>query len=337
MNLVISTLKAALPADRKITPSGWESMSAPCCHHRGETRDTKKRGGILFKNDGFQWHCFNCNFKAGWTPGHVLTVNTKQLLSWLGVSESDIGKLTLEVIRVKNDLKSTENTLDFTITTKNLPGNCKTFEEWVLAGSEDSNLLSVMSYVLERGLKLEWYSWMWSDEPGYTDRVIIPYFHEGRVVGWTARKITDGKPKYLTSASPSYVFNLDTQPFDRKYIVVVEGPIDAIAVDGVAVMSNELNETQIARIVAQNKEVIIVPDNDIPGSKLLNTAIAQGWSASLPEWGDDVNDVADAVKKYGRVYTLFTILKYRERGEIKLTMLRKKIEKYAEKHNYSKL
>ena len=330
MNQIVATVKAVLPAKRKMTPTGWESFNAPCCHHRGENRDTKGRGGVIFKGEGFTFHCFNCQFKAGWTPGHVLTKNTRSLLTWLGVSESDIQKLSLEVIRVKNDLKPVENALDFTLNPKALPGNCKTFDEWVLAGCEDPDMLAVIAYVLDRGMKLEWYKWMWSDEPGYRDRVTIPYFHEDRVVGWTSRKITEGKPKYLTSAQPSYVFNLDLQPYDRRYIVVLEGPIDAISVDGVAVMSNELNETQISRINAQGKEVIIVPDKDLPGSKLLNTAIAQGWSASLPDWGDDVKDTADAVLKYGRVYTLFTILKYREHGEIKLTMMRKKIEKYAE-------
>jgi hypothetical protein len=47
---------------------------------------------------------------------------------------------------------------------------------------------------------------------------------------------------------------------------------------------------------------------------------------SLPEWGDDVKDVADAVKKYGRIYTLFTILQYRETNEIKIKLLKKKLE-----------
>jgi hypothetical protein len=76
------------------------------------------------------------------------------------------------------------------------------------------------------------------------------------------------------------------------------------------------------------KEVIVVPDRDRPGSKLLKFAIDNGWGASLPPWGDDVKDVADAVKKYGRIYTLFTILHYRETNEIKIQLLKKKLETY---------
>ena len=32
-----------------------------------------------------------------------------------------------------------------------------------------------------------------------------------------------------------HVFNIDEQTDDRKYVVAVEGPIDAIAIDGVAI------------------------------------------------------------------------------------------------------
>ncbi|MEN6551948.1 MAG: hypothetical protein ABFC34_03580, partial [Methanobacterium sp.] len=71
MNLIQATVKSFLPPNRKMTPTGWESFNAVCCHHRGENRDTRKRGGVIFKGDGFTYHCFNCHFKAGWTPGHT--------------------------------------------------------------------------------------------------------------------------------------------------------------------------------------------------------------------------------------------------------------------------
>jgi hypothetical protein len=73
------------------------------------------------------------------------------------------------------------------------------------------------------------------------------------------------------------------------------------------------------------REVIVVPDKDRPGAKLVRAAIKNGWSASLPPWEDDVKDVADAVKRYGRLYTLTTILHYKVQGEINLHLLEKKL------------
>jgi hypothetical protein len=188
------------------------------------------------------------------------------------------------------------------------------------------DLGKIIEYILGRGMDLDWYKWMWSPMPGYADRVIIPFYHEGHIVGYTGRKITEGKPKYLTDAQPGYVFNLDSQKDNRSYVIVVEGQFDAIAIDGVAVMHNEVNEIQAARISSLGKEVIVVPDRDRAGSKLIQSALDYGWSVSLPPWQESIKDAADAVKINGRLYTLFTILHYKESNDLKIQLLRKKIE-----------
>jgi hypothetical protein len=330
MNLIQARVLAALPPKRKMTPSGWDSFNAVCCHNNGEKRDTRKRGGIRFDKDGFSYHCFNCNFKAGWTPGKLFSKNTKNLLSWLGISDDEVKKLSLEALKQKDDIPVPDKIYNFDLETRALPKDCKTISQWIEEGCEDPDFVAVAAYVLDRGMRLEWYDWMWSEENGYRDRVIIPFYDKERVVGWTGRKIVDGKPKYLTTAQPGYVFNIDRQTDDRKYVIVVEGQIDAIAVDGCAIMHNEPNETQIMRLNALGREVVVVPDNDKAGSVMIKTAIDQKWSVSLPVWGNDVKDVADAVKKYGRIYTIFTILQYREHNQIKITMLKKRIENGAE-------
>ena len=95
-------------------------------------------------------------------------------------------------------------------------------------------------------------------------------------------------------------------------------------------MTNEPNDTQVARLQALGKEIICVPDRDQPGSKMLKHAIKNEWTVSLPPWGDDVKDVADAVKRYGRLYVLATILQYRVSGEIKINLIKKKLENLDE-------
>jgi DNA primase len=91
-------------------------------------------------------------------------------------------------------------------------------------------------------------------------------------------------------------------------------------------MHNEPNDTQIMRLKTLGKEIVVVPDRDRAGAKMIKTAAEQGWSVSLPPWQPDIKDVADAVKRYGRLYTLATILHYRVSGEINLHLLRKKLE-----------
>lgn len=328
MTEIQAALQTLLPPKKKLTPSGWTSFNAPCCHNRGESKDNRQRGGILLNpNGGFQYHCFNCNFKAGWSPGHLLSKNTKSLLKWLGLPDSDIDKLSFIALQNKQDQPSNKKIISFEIEERSLPENCLPIDTWIAEGAQDAELLDVISYLVdERKVGWNWYPWYWSPKNGYRDRVILPFYLNDKIVGWTGRKIKDGKPKYLTDTQPGYVFNIDRQTYERKYVIVVEGQFDAIAVDGVAVMHNEPNEIQCARINSLGKEVIVVPDKDKPGSKLIQAALNNNWSISLPPWEDHIKDTADAVKHYGRLYTLFTILHYRETNEIKIQLQKKKLE-----------
>jgi hypothetical protein len=327
VNEILSTLLAILPPGRKNTSGGWQSFNAVCCHHKGEKPDSRKRGGIKAEGDAWTYHCFNCGFKAGWSPGKLLSSNTKLLFKWLGLSETDIGKLNLVAMKHQENMPKPDKVLNFTLHDIKLPDDSKLLVDWIAEGKD---VTEPLAYLLGRGMDIDWYDWMWSPSPGYKDRLLIPFYQDGKVVGYTGRKLTEGKPKYLTESQSGYVFNLDRQARDRKFVIVLEGQFDAIAIDGVAIMTNEPNDTQVARLQALGKEIICVPDKDRPGSKMLKHAIKNEWSVSLPPWGDDVKDVADAVKKYGRLYTLATILHYRVSGEIKINLIKKKLENLDE-------
>jgi hypothetical protein len=330
MNLIQTAVQTVLPPKRKATPSGWTSFNAPCCVHNGERADTRGRAGIMFKEDGFQYHCFNCNFKAGWTPSKLLSKNTKNLFGWLGIPNSEIQKLALYALQIKEDQPITKVEINLTLKEVELPEGTLSIIDWINTSylpDIEEDIGKIIDYLLEnRSMDLYWYNWMWSVSPGYKDRVIIPFYQDGKIVGYTGRKITDGKPKYLTHSQPGYVFNIDRQTTDRKYVIVVEGQFDAIAVDGCAISHNEPSDAQIMRLTALGREVIVVPDRDKPGAKMIETAIEQGWTVSMPDWGEGIKDVADAVKKFGRIYTLFTILHYKETNEIKKQLLKKKLE-----------
>ena len=101
MNLVQDAITLYLPSKQKVTPSGWTSFNAPCCHHNGTSADTRQRGGIIKGADGeISYHCFNCGFKTGWQPGRNISYKLRQLLQWLNVPDDVINKLALEVMKV---------------------------------------------------------------------------------------------------------------------------------------------------------------------------------------------------------------------------------------------
>jgi hypothetical protein len=336
MHEIQASILALLPPKRKSTSGGWTSFNAICCHHKGESRDNRMRGGVKTEGDAIVYHCFNCGFAAGWSPGKLLTNNTRNLLSWLGMPSEEILKLAYIASKNKTDVDAYNKPMevvDLTLVEKPLPENSKTLVQLAsetLTPEDEADVFAVFEYLVSRGMELEWYNWMWSPAPGYRDRLLIPFYHEGKVVGYTGRKIAEGKPKYLTSSQKGYVFNIDNQDYSRNYVIVVEGQIDAIAIDGVGIMTNRPTSAQIMRINSLAREVIVVPDRDKPGAEMVKFAIENEWSASLPPWWDNVKDVADAVKKYGRVYVLSTILNYKVSGKIKLNHLKNQLEKITD-------
>jgi DNA primase len=145
----------------------------------------------------------------------------------------------------------------------------------------------------------------------------MPFYYQGRCVGYTARKITEGKPKYISEQQPGYVFNLDAQNKDRQYVFVVEGPIDAITIDGVALTSADINQTQRTLIENLGKQIVVVPDRDSAGYRLVEQALEFGWGLSFPEWPDGIKDVNDAQQQLGRLAALYLIVQGIETNNLK--------------------
>ena len=331
MNIVFDALQVYLPAKRKQTPSGWLAFNAPCCEHNGTTPDTRQRGGLIANADeGVSFHCFNCGFKTSWRNGRNLSFKMKKFMRWLNVPDDTITKLALQVLQTKTD--STGHKTFITLpkfVSKELPPKAKPIHEWadykaLEPGGIDKDLFKVLEYIAARKLNLNDYDFYWTPEAGYRDRLIIPFYYREKVVGYTARKVVESKVKYLSEQQPGYVFNIDEQTDDRKYVVAVEGPIDAIAIDGVALLGSEIKEQQTALLNSLGKHVIVVPDRDEAGQKLVYDAMEAGWSVSMPDWSQDIGDANDAVRKYGRLHTLYSIVKNAEESQLKIKLRMKK-------------
>jgi hypothetical protein len=323
MSIVSDIITAYLPSKRKTTPSGWTSFNAPCCHHNGNTADTRGRGGLISEGDTVSFHCFNCGFKASWQPGRGVSKKLRQLLVWLGTPDDAINKLTLDVMRINEGVEVKQRKIEIpTFETVPLPADAIKLTD-ITEFNKFS--LAILEYMSARNLNLDDTDYYWSPSLGYRDRLIVPFFFEGRIVGWTARTIlADKQPKYLTESQPGYVYGLDEQGHNKVFAIVCEGPVDAIHVDGCALTGSEIGDQQAILINRLAKDVIVVPDRDKAGSKLIEAAIERGWGVSLPEWNADIKDIGDAVSKYGRLYTLYSIASAAESSPLKIRLRAKK-------------
>jgi hypothetical protein len=257
----------------------------------------------------------------------------------MGASEDTINVMIFEALKTEGpDYKPRESQVRITFADKKLPENSLPIAEWLDVDFKgnitlEENFAKVVAYVYDRGFDPTSNNFYWSPEEGYQDRVIIPFYYKNRIVGNTARKVRSGRPKYLSDHHPQFVYNVDSQQEDQKYIFVTEGPFDALAIDGVALLTNNISEQQYRIIQGLGHEVIVIPDQDEAGINLINKAVEYGWSVAFPTWKADVKDVADAVSKYGKLFTIVDIIKTAQAGSIKINMARQKFKYKLEKQN----
>lgn len=306
-----------LPGKRKSTSSGWVSFNAPCCVHNGESADRRQRGGIKISNQDWSYHCFNCGFTASFVLGRNLSFKARKLLGWLNVDRNEIERINLESLKHKNiegilsDRQQVINKLQgIEFEDRDLPADTQPLNE------------SAVEYLNARGIPTDYplfYKTM--PRPG----IVIPFTHDGQVVGHTTRFLDDRTPKYIQDIQHGYVFGTDLQRDSWQHVLVMEGVFDALCVSGLAVLHAEINDAQVRLIRSLEREVTVVPDHDEAGMKLVDRALELGWAVSMPNWPADVKDVNDAVRRYGKAATMLSIFESRNTSRIKIEMAKKNL------------
>jgi len=308
-----------LPARRKPSASGWISFNAPCCEHNGESRDRRSRGGIKTTPTGWSYHCFNCGFTASFVLGRTLTFKARKLLSWMNVPQEEIERINLESLKHKSiegllgDRQEIVNRLQSIVfEDRDLPADTQTLNK------------QAEEYLRKRCAPPD-YPFLYKTMP--RPGIVIPFTHDNQVVGHTTRFLDNRTPRYIQDIQPGYVFGTDLQGANWQYAIVVEGVFDALSINGLAVLHADVNEAQARLIRSLDREIIVVPDQDEPGMRLVDRAVELGWAVSIPDWPADVKDANDAVIRWGKVATLITIMQARETSRIKIELRKKQLVK----------
>jgi hypothetical protein len=326
MSLIADTLLTYLPGKRKTTPSGWISFNAVCCS------DDRGRGGFIVNaGDAVSYHCFNCGFKCSWQPGRHISQKMNKFMRDLNIPDDVISQLRLEALKLDQNNNTEIRNIIPKFDARALPTDARSFEEWVtflkIAGEDyiiPDAFVGVVDYISKRKIDPNSYPFYYTNKVGFNNRIIIPFLYKGEVVGWTARAINDAQPKYLSEQQPGYVFNLDNQQDDRQFIIVSEGPFDALSIDGCALLGAEIKEGQNWLLKQLGKEIVLVPDRDHEGPRTVEQAIEYGWSVSMPDWPKGVKDINDAVIKLGRLATMWLIASAKESNSLKVQLRAKK-------------
>jgi len=317
-----------LPAKRKSSPSGWLSFNAPCCQHNGNNQDRRQRGGLKTNDGAWSYHCFNCGYTASFILGRTLSYKARRLLSWLGVPDREIEFANLESLRYRSiygiveDRQRVANILqgiEFEELDDFPPYSELITSEFPKYWDYCRDRLVPTDFPMMTAIKNDGIHWV-------RPFVLVPFTWENKVVGWTARFLDNKIPKYINHMQPGYVFGTDLQHSSWQHVLVMEGIFDALCIGGLAVMHNDISDAQARLIRSLGKEITVVPDQDSAGVALIDRAMELGWAVSIPVW-EDCKDVNDAVKKYGKLGTLLTIMQARETSRIKIELRKKALVK----------
>ncbi|ASV44169.1 hypothetical protein PBI_SCTP2_154 [Salicola phage SCTP-2] len=294
----------------------------------GESRpDTKGRGGLFIESDEIGYNCFNCGFKFRQGPNDDFHFKTKKFMELLGVSQVDINRIQLEFMKnnyangLLGDLvehKSKSNTIQYSSNSLNfkecnLPANTHYLKDILMDSSPDSDAFKAYNYAQQRGIE-NWPYLMWCSQTKHklNKRLIIPYYHGEKVVGYTARAFIDNIAKderyYSYTPNNNYVFNVDSIFKKRQYLIINESPIDSLLFDGVATMTFSPNKQQVDLINSSNATKILVPDlNNESGKKFIETAVDQNWNVFFPDWDSNM-DLGEATIYYGKLFVISQII-----------------------------
>lgn len=315
MNKVQDFILSVLPPETKQRNNKWRFFNCPCCFH-SEMPDHKKRGNILFEGDTIIYQCFNCKYKWFWKIGYGMSKSMYNFFKDLNLSDNDFNNLR-QLIQEYIDTETT--TTSQPIVKKReirpLPSNCKCIQESLYKGDKSKTLQTITNYIYQRNARLlEWTPLYWAENQ-YS--FIIPCKEYGEIVGYSLRSINDdSKSKYIHYIPHGFIYNYDNLMSDRKYEILVEGQCDALALNGIAYLSSTFTPERLKRLLpfTNDKELIICPDRDKAGQKIVDQIINENlpFSVSFPNWIKGIKDPEEAVKKYGRLYTIYDILNSKE-------------------------
>ncbi len=335
---VWETLAGALRGRGKRQNTGFLDINCPMCTSRGESADRRRRCGIKYDAKGIGVNCFNCGFKTKFRVGTSLSKPMQDFLLLVGVPRDEVWKLQHWAFTVSHMMQHTEETfephLQASFPEVALPDGAMTLEAWAQRDHTDPDFLQAATYLFSRGDDLAQatsYYWTPHTAAQLNKRLIIPCFFEGKLVGWTARATGDNmKLKYFNQTPPNYLFNIDALSAPRrKYVIIVEGIFDALALDAVATMGARLNDQQIKWINQSDKIKIVVPDRDKAGGRLIDIAMREQWSVAFPAagnrawWEPKIKDAAEACARYGRLWTLRSVLATATDNNLEITNKRR--------------
>lgn len=317
-------------------PADWNQCYCSVCGDGSRTKGP--RGGWLFQGDMAFYRCFNCGIKGSFDPNRDFPIcrDMRKILTAFDIPLKEARFISDKNKFEQSETPKMESTEEVVKPYINL--FVKTYDTpdyfYPLTSADGKNQIAKQAREKlhdKYGLKDTDYPFMLSSgitknpdpkEKSYAsslmNRIIIPFYKNGELMYYQARSLDDNDPKrYINMNVPktNILFNMDAmyRNHDRP-LYIFEGAMDAIHVDGIAVLENNLSASQIEILNRSYRKKVIVPDINPDKSKagenkLIQLGVyEQGWGVALPELGSGSKDLCEGIKRYGKLFILKSLV-----------------------------
>lgn len=276
----------SLPANRTVS-GDWYNICCPLCS------DRKFRGGFRQDGDTVIYNCFKCGEKYVYKD--KLSKNFRRLLNLVGVDNQAIntalGSSILQRISTKSEI-TIEVLKNAVKPVVQLPAGCQPCDK------------AAAAYLRARNLDNQVGKFLIS--PKLKDRVILPFYDNGKLVYWQARTTVNDPVRYKNPPvnKDDIIYNVDELYTSSKWpLFITEGIFDALHVNGCAILGSSLSEEQLKRLRHAYRTPCLIVDPDKNGIKLAKRFLEEGWDITFAnELSGMPMDTDAAIKQYGKLF-----------------------------------
>jgi DNA primase len=289
----------------------WQHCKCKLCN------DYKVRASFSVEDARIKYNCFNCGVSTSYTKNSTyLHKDFRDVLNAYGIDDTDIDLELGKTYFTKEQIVIAKKKAESKIAEVALPPN----SYQVTTPSEDDMWTIVADeYLQSRGLSLADHTWFLSTHKDYRDRIIIPYYKDGKVIYWDARSFDDNaKKRYINPTTPKEPILFGYDELERNFdkpLFIMEGAFDAISISGVGMGGSKLYKQKIEAFKKCRRRKIFVidkKDKQNNGYKLGLDALNHDWEITFTT-GDGL-DVNKSVAKYGKIWTIRDLLENAKSG-----------------------
>lgn len=290
---------------------GWQHCKCKLCN------DYKVRASFAFEDARIKYNCFNCGISPSYTKNSTyIHKEFRDVLNAYGITDDEIDLEIGKNYFNKEQLVLAKKTKELKIVEVELPIN-----SYAVTHVDENDMWTVVAneYLASRGLALDDHTWYLSTHLEFRDRLIIPYFKDGKVIYWQARSFDENaKKRYINPNVPIEPILFGYEELHKNTdspLFIMEGVFDAISVGGISMLGSKLYKQRIDAFTKSRRRKIFVidkKDKQNNGYKLGIDALKHGWDITFVS--GDTRDVNHAVTKWGKLWTIRNLIENAKSG-----------------------